>query len=100
MNPNIASAVPAPSPETKPASLPSKIVRRTHMTPTGPTGTAMTTPTTMPFKKNAKSNSTGSPQQPRQSPGTGEGAQSEIQPLQQPPGGAMLFRKLRRGRND
>src|ERR1700730_12285950 len=55
MIPKTASAVAAPSPETKPASLPSKTVRRMHMTPTGPTGTAMTMPTTMPFRKNTKS---------------------------------------------
>src|SRR6516165_10593795 len=96
MIPKTASAVAAPSPDTKPASLPSKIVRRTHITPTGPTGTAITIPTTMPFKKNAKSNSTGSPQLPGQSPGRAEGAQPETRPLQQPRDGAMLFAKLRR----
>src|SRR5205823_13626740 len=56
MSPKSASAVAAPSPEMKPARLPSKIVRRTHMTPTGPTGTAITMPTAMPFSRNTKSN--------------------------------------------
>src|SRR6516165_7040454 len=55
MIPKTASAVAAPSPETKPTSLPSKMVRRTHMIPTGPTGTAITSPTRMPFRKNANS---------------------------------------------
>src|ERR1700756_4146538 len=55
MNPKIASAVAAPTPDAKPASLLAKIVRRTHMTPTGPTGTAMTIPIAMPFSKKTKS---------------------------------------------
>src|SRR5271154_1630563 len=53
--PNSASAVAAPNPDTSPDSWPSKIVRRRHRMPTGPTGTAITTPTTMPFTRNSKS---------------------------------------------
>src|SRR5271154_3297639 len=50
--PKRASAVAAPSPDTNPASRPSKIVRRRHRMPTGPTGTAIMAPITMPFRKN------------------------------------------------
>src|ERR1700738_4684235 len=55
MIPKTASAVAAPSPDTKPASFPSKTVRRMHMIPTGSTGTAMTMPPTMPFRQNTTS---------------------------------------------
>src|SRR5271167_539594 len=55
MAPNSESAVAAPSPDTNPDNRPSKIVRCKHRMPTGPTGTAITAPTTMPFKKNTKS---------------------------------------------
>src|SRR5439155_8748715 len=97
MTPKTASAVAAPSPDTKPASLPSKTVRRMHMTPTGPTGTAMTMPTAMPFRKNTKSIWTDPRTADRQSPERGGNAQPEIRPLQEPTGRAMLLPKLAGG---
>src|SRR6202043_2059814 len=51
MMPKIVSAVAAPRPETKPYVGPSKRVRRTHSTPTGPTGNAMTMPTATPLSR-------------------------------------------------
>src|SRR5882724_9901472 len=95
MIPKTASAVAAPSPETKPASFPSKTARRMHMTPTGPTGTSMTIPTTMPFTKNTKSIRTDPRAAARgQSPERGGSAQPEIRPVQEPIGRAMLVAKL------
>ena len=40
-----------PKPETMPKSAPSKKVRRTQSTPTGPAGTAITMPTKMPLMR-------------------------------------------------
>ena len=51
MMPKIVSAHVAPNPEARPNVRPSNKVRRTHSMPTGPTGSAMTTPTAMPLRK-------------------------------------------------
>src|SRR6516165_1769461 len=92
MTPKTASAVAAPRPDTKPESLPSRIVRRTHITPTGPTGTAMTTPTTTPFRKNAKSIGSGFQVAIRRRDG-GE-AQFQLRRLQHSAERAMLSANL------
>ena len=44
MLPYTASAVAAPSPESRPAARPWASVRRMHSTPMGPTGAAMAKP--------------------------------------------------------
>ncbi len=69
MMPNTASALAAPSPEKNPAALPWMKVRRTHSTPTGPTGTAMMMPTSAPFSKNHNSIRARACRIGRQSPG-------------------------------
>src|SRR5579884_1579260 len=51
MMPKAASPVAAPRPDRKPAIWPENTVRRMHSTPTGPTGMAMTMPTTSPFSR-------------------------------------------------
>lgn len=48
MMPNIASALAAPNPETRPDQRPSANVRRMHNTPIGPTGAAMEKPMIRP----------------------------------------------------
>jgi hypothetical protein len=51
IKPKTASAVAAPSPETKPEIFPSLKVRCIHNNPIGPTGVATKNPTTRPLKK-------------------------------------------------
>ena len=53
MQPYIASAVAAPSPDTKPTSRPIASVRRMQRTPIGPTGAAMARPRMKPRRMSA-----------------------------------------------